>query len=230
MAEDHQRQRRLLRKVRRGHPKLDRDEEDEGVSFKSIQKLTGKLAQKVRDYKDKDGEITSKDSKYVINSILSALIDDLDDEDKDDIISKFDESDEYGEEGAGELDLSSEEDDFSDIGGDSNMGETPPPPPSNEPPVVESTVDKLIKSYFKIGEEEKPILEEKKKKEFLKKKIQEIETKKEIRNLSESVKQMSKALKIFESNAKFIGKTNMENLVFVKNGKQIKVTPFGQVI
>jgi hypothetical protein len=104
------------------------------------------------------------------------------------------------------------------------------PPPSNEPPMVESKVDKLIKSYFKITEEEKPILEEKKKKEFLKKKIQYIETKNEIRNLSESVKQMSKALNLFESDAKFIGKTNKENLVFVKNGKQIRVTPIGKII
>ena len=206
------------------------DEEPQGpTGLKSIQKLTGRLSQKLRSFEKEKG-LDSQDIKYVLNSIISALeLENLDEDDKDDIISKFDGSDEYGEEGAGELDLSSEEDDFSDIGSASDMGETPPPP-SNEPPMVESKVDNLIKSYFKITEEEKPILEEKKKKEFLKKKIQDIETKNEIRNLSESVKQMSKALNLFESNAKFIGKTNKENLVFVKNGKQIKVTPFGQVI
>jgi uncharacterized membrane protein len=96
--------------------------------------------------------------------------------------------------------------------------------------MMESKVDKLIKSYFKVNDDEKSILEEKRKKDFLKKKIQDIETKKEIRNLSESVKQMSQSLKIFESDAKFVGKTNKENLVFVKNGKQIKVTPFGTII
>ena len=206
------------------------DEEPQGpTGLKSIQKLTGRLSQKLRSFEKEKG-LDSQDIKYVLNSIISALdLENLDEDDKDDIISKFDGSDEYGEEGAGELDLSSEEDDFSDIGSAGDMGETPPPP-SNEPPMVESKVDNLIKSYFKITEEEKPILEEKKKKEFLKKKIQDIETKNEIRNLSESVKQMSKALNLFESNAKFIGKTNKENLVFVKNGKQIRVTPIGKII
>ena len=41
---------------------------------------------------------------------------------------------------------------------------------------------------------------------------------------------MSKALNLFEGDAKFIGKTNKENLVFVKNGKQIRVTPIGKII
>ena len=206
------------------------DEEPQGpTGLKSIQKLTGRLSQKLRSFEKEKG-LDSQDIKYVLNSIISALeLENLDEDDKDDIISKFDGSDEYGEEGAGELDLSSEEmpdDDFG-IGSSDEMST---PPPSNEPPMVESKVDKLIKSYFKITEEEKPILEEKKKKEFLKKKIQDIETKNEIRNLSESVKQMSKALNLFEGDAKFIGKTNKENLVFVKNGKQIRVTPIGKII
>jgi hypothetical protein len=206
------------------------DEEPQGpTGLKSIQKLTGRLSQKLRSFEKEKG-LDSQDIKYVLNSIISALeLENLDEDDKDDIISKFDGSDEYGEEGAGELDLSSEEmpdDDFG-IGSSDEMST---PPPSNEPPMVESKVDKLIKSYFKITEEEKPILEEKKKKEFLKKKIQYIETKNEIRNLSESVKQMSKSLNLFESDAKFIGKTNKENLVFVKNGKQIRVTPIGKII
>jgi hypothetical protein len=205
------------------------DEEPQGPSgLKSIQKLTGRLSQKIRSFEKEKG-MDSQDIKYVLNSIISALeLENLDEDDKDDIISKFDESDEYGEEGAGELDLSSEEmpEDNLDMGNDEEL----PTPPSNEPPMMESKVDKLIKSYFKVNDDEKSILEEKRKKDFLKKKIQDIETKKEIRNLSESVKQMSQSLKIFESDAKFVGKTNKENLVFVKNGKQIKVTPFGTII
>jgi hypothetical protein len=31
-------------------------------------------------------------------------------------------------------------------------------------------------------------------------------------------------------NVKFLGKTNLENLVFSVNGKQVKVTPRGRVI
>ena len=45
--------------------------EDE-VTFKIIQKLTGKLAQKIRTYTGQE-EMSSNDTKYVINSILSAL-------------------------------------------------------------------------------------------------------------------------------------------------------------
>jgi hypothetical protein len=32
------------------------------------------------------------------------------------------------------------------------------------------------------------------------------------------------------NDAKFVGKTNKENLIFIVNGKQVKVTPRGQVI
>jgi len=126
------------------------DEEPQGpTGLKSIQKLTGRLSQKLRSFEKEKG-LDSQDIKYVLNSIISALeLENLDEDDKDDIISKFDGSDEYGEEGAGELDLSSEEmpdDDFG-IGSSDEMST---PPPSNEPPMVESKVDKLIKSYFKI--------------------------------------------------------------------------------
>jgi hypothetical protein len=35
---------------------------------------------------------------------------------------------------------------------------------------------------------------------------------------------------MLNENAKFIGRTNQENLIFVKNGKQYRVTPRGRVI
>jgi hypothetical protein len=40
------------------------------------------------------------------------------------------------------------------------------------------------------------------------------------------------AKKIFSenSNIKFVGKTNKENLLFVSNGKKIRVTPRGRII
>jgi hypothetical protein len=61
------------------------------VSFKTIQKLTGKLGQKLRTLNSKDeSKMSSKDIKYVINSILSALdLENLSDEDKEDIMNKF---------------------------------------------------------------------------------------------------------------------------------------------
>ena len=77
-------------------PSADAEEE---VDFKVIQKLTGKLGQKIRTMNESVG-MTSEDVKYVINSILSALdLSKLDEEDKEDIMAKFEEDSDYGMEG-----------------------------------------------------------------------------------------------------------------------------------
>ena len=85
------------------------EEEMEGV-MKSIQKLTGKLGQKLRDGEE---ELESEDVKYVINSVLSALdLNKLEVDDKEDIVSRFeDEESEYGDEEleVGDVDLESDE-------------------------------------------------------------------------------------------------------------------------
>ena len=86
--------------------------EEEKVTLKVIQKATGKLAQKIRAFggEDDDEPLSSKDMKYVINSILSALdLDSMDEEDKEDIMDKIEgvEEDEFGgsdEEGMGDED------------------------------------------------------------------------------------------------------------------------------
>ena len=86
--------------------------EEEKVTLKVIQKATGKLAQKIRAFggEDDDEPLSSKDMKYVINSILSALdLDSMDEEDKEDIMDKIEgvEEDEFGgsdEEGLGDED------------------------------------------------------------------------------------------------------------------------------
>lgn len=68
------------------------DEDNEPISIKVIQKLTGKLAQKLRAYDEANQEepMSSKDIKYVVNSILSAIdVEALDEEDKDDILGKL---------------------------------------------------------------------------------------------------------------------------------------------
>ena len=63
---------------------------------KKIQKLTGKIGQMLRDSEDVDPKL----EKYVINSIISALhLDEMDESDKEDIISKFEgeeEEDSFG--------------------------------------------------------------------------------------------------------------------------------------
>jgi len=90
------------------------EDHDENISFKTIQKITGKLSQKLRDYSS-DNEMSSKDIKYVVNSVLSALdLSNLDEDDLDDIMSKFDMTPDEDYEND-EFDFSGEE---SDYGGD----------------------------------------------------------------------------------------------------------------
>jgi hypothetical protein len=64
------------------------DVDDDGdTPIKSIQKLTGKLSQKLREATE---ELSVEDIKYTINSILSAIdFNKLTDEDKTDIINKI---------------------------------------------------------------------------------------------------------------------------------------------
>ena len=84
-------------------------EEEENFT-KSIQKLTGKLGQKLRDVPETelDGDLV----KYVLNSIISAVdLDVLSEEDIEDIINKIEgeEGVDYTEEGEFDVDLSGEE-------------------------------------------------------------------------------------------------------------------------
>jgi hypothetical protein len=221
--------------------------EEGDVTFKSIQKLTGKLAQKIRDLQSQEEEITSKDAKYVVNSILSALSDNLEDDDKDDIISKL--------EGEEEEDMGMEDTmDMEDT--EMESPEIPQEEPSDEMPqeqteevsgeeleelfmsevmgkiFSESKVDDIISKYFVINENEKKFQSEKKKQKelFLEQKIKT--DKNQIVRLSESIKQEKVAVDIINSfpEMKLIGKTNKGNLVFEHNNKQLKVSPKGELL
>ena len=90
-----------------GEPEAEDDGEE--VTFKMIQKLTGKLGQKVRVLNDTVG-MTSEDVKYVLNSIVSALdLSKLSEEDKEDIITRIEEYEETPDMG-GEMDVEGEMD------------------------------------------------------------------------------------------------------------------------
>ena len=73
--------------------------------MKLIQKLTGKLGQKIRDIQD---ELESDDIKYILNSVISAVnLDKLDADDKEEILGSFEDDEEgLGDEG----DFGNEED------------------------------------------------------------------------------------------------------------------------
>ena len=72
------------------------DKGDEQVTFKTIQKLTGRLTQKIRTIENEKG-LTSEEIKYVLNMVISSI--DLNNLDGDDIVSKLDSGDEMDEMG-----------------------------------------------------------------------------------------------------------------------------------
>ena len=83
------------------------DKKDKGVGeFKRIQILVGKLAQKIRQYEE-EKDLSAKDVKYIINSILSSLdVEVLDEDDIEQIIAKLEgEEEDEDEETSGEEEI-----------------------------------------------------------------------------------------------------------------------------
>ena len=214
---------------------------EEKVTFKSIQKLTGKLTQKIRTLDNEEG-MTSENIKYVINMVLSSLdLKNLSEEDKEDIMGKFEEAEEReeGSEFGGEEEMTA---DFEGPEGDVEMSaEVPVESEMKETPSYgaimdhifgESKVDKVISKYFEVTKKE--ILENREKN--AQKQIQKIsEVKrqmKEVVKLTETIEQELASKKFLEENrnAKVVGLTNKKNLVFENKGKQVKISPEGLLV
>ena len=219
-------------------------EGDEGpVTLKQVQKLTGKLGQKLRAYASEQ-EMTSEDVKYVLNSILSAVdLNLLDETDKEDILSRF-EGEEGGEDGSSydEIGMEPTEPDTSDLDMGGEITAEPEVGEGNsynskinaimDGMFTESKVDKILSKYFVETPEEKELNESKKVQTYIKKKINKVSVMEEVKNLSETIEQELTSEFILRENesAKFIGKTNLKNLVFENEGKQIKVSPKGEIL
>ena len=232
---------------------MDDDSEKKGeeISFKTIQKLTGRLTQKIRKYTEED-EMSSDDTKYIINSILSSLdLDVLDDDDVDQIIDRL-EGDETEESNYGEDEEFSMDDEMMDT----DMDVTPEPPIAPEPTSElgedfdeyprhgsmlnrhkhlthgtfgESKVDQIISNYFKIDEKETLIKEEETRKKLL---LNQAKNKKYVKQLSESVVQERAAFKLIENypNSKIVGKSKTGNLIFKNKDKKFYITSNGKFI
>ena len=238
----------------------DEEQDDEPVTLKTIQKLTGKLAQKLRVFSsDEENEMTSNDIKYVINSVLSALdLNKLEEEDKEQIMSKF-EGEEEGMEG------------MDDMGGEDEMSAEPPASPEGE--MAEGFMDDddeslspedgedFVKGLFDMDESEDmddmddmdsprrmrgarkikhhgmkdheaSRMEEKKKKQLIESNKNN-KTIQRIKSLSESVAQEISSTKLVAKypKSRLIGKSKeTSNLVFEVNNKTLKITPKGSII
>jgi len=227
---------------------VDNEEGDneEHVTFKSIQKLTGKLTQKIRTLDNQEG-MTSEDIKYVINMVISALdLKSLSDEDKEDIMSKFEEdSENMSDEDMGNEDMGMEDMGMEDMGGEEA------PEGGEEMPVEsemdeedygngaifdsifgESKVDKVISKYFEVSKKEIREQKEKNVQQTLKKKSEFKKIMESVVKMTETIEQELAAKKFLQENldSKFIGITNKKNLVFENKGGQVKISPNGELL
>jgi len=221
--------------------KMSKFGDEEQVTFKTIQKLTGKLTQKIRTLDSEEG-MTSEDMKYVINMVLSALdLKNLSSEDKEDIMAKFEDieadkdMDEPTDEMPDDEDMTSDKE-VEDIQMDMDVPVEPEVEEGHgailDSIFKESKVDKVLSKYFEVSKKE--ILESKKRLQEKKaiKKIQ-LETKMDsVIKMSETFEQELASQKFLEENHSYqlVGKTNKKNLVFENSENQVKITPEGMVI
>jgi len=215
---------------------------EEQVTFKTIQKLTGKLTQKIRTLDTEEG-MTSENVKYVINMVLSALdLTSLSEEDKEDIMSKFeeDETEDFGQEddmgGEDMTDDSEVEDIQADMDVPVEGYEMEEEDYGNgaifDSIFGESKVDKVISKYFEISKKEIRESKEKQIQETAKKKTMVNQIMESVVKMTETIEQELAAKKFVKENlnSKFVGITNKKNLVFETKTGQVRITPNGDLI
>jgi len=203
---------------------MEPEGKDEAVTFKTIQKLTGKLTQKIRVLDSEEG-MTSEDIKYVINMVLSSVdLGSLSEEDKENILSKFDtESEGMGDEEVGGEDMGDEEGEVEDTDFDLEMPSEPEMGENANGAIFdsifrESKVDKVISKYFEKSKKEIDENYQKKMSSVIK--------------LTETIEQELASKKFLKENVNFnfVGKTNKKNLIFENKNRQVKISPKGLVL
>jgi hypothetical protein len=204
-------------------PEMEPPKEEE-VTMKSIQKLTGKLAQKIRAFaSNEENEMTSNDIKYVVNSILSAFdLSMLDEEDREEIMSKFEpEEDMDGE------------DEMAPEGEDMGTGEAPEMPAPEAGGLTEPPTGEMAEYYpphrrgarfnkpMEMGERIERMYSESKVDKVLDGYFGQI---------NEQQKIIAKKLKEKYPKAKFYGKSVTNNLIYEMNDKKIFIKPNGKIV
>jgi hypothetical protein len=199
--------------------------------------------------------------KYVLNSIISSLnVDDLEEEDKEEIMSRFEPSEDL--EG---MDMEAED----DFGSEETSAEPVEPAPASpegemeenvefndrfsrlsnrysdmsdtdkhfrskimDSIFTESKVDKVLSKYFVVSDIEKEVQENKKKikEEFYNNRKKGILN--EIKKYSLTKKQLRISEEFIETlpMITFVGRTNKGNLVFEHKNNQVKISPEGRIL
>lgn len=121
--------------------------EEGPVTFRTLQKIVGKLTQKTRMYENEEG-LTSEEIKYILNMVISALdLNKLEAEDREDVLSRFEASEEMVE-----PEMGAELEQPMDM--EAPEGEEMPPQEPMEGFYMESKIDKIISSYFEPSKTE----------------------------------------------------------------------------
>jgi len=207
-------------------------EEDMEGFMKPIQKLTGKLGQKLRDVEE---ELGSADIKYVLNSIISAVdLDNLDNEDKEDVLDRFeDDESTYGDEEVEDIDMGDEDmemgDEELDMDVDVEMGDDEIE--DEEELAMESLknrVSNLLESYI---EKKKVVKKNINPKDYIKNTLNQIESKKKIKEHYKTIDQEISTKKFLKENKEFrFAGSNKSNIVLKSNKKQVLINKKGVVI
>jgi hypothetical protein len=223
---------------------IDEPAGDEGdtITFKTIQKLTGKLTQKIRTLDSEEG-MTSEDIKYVINMVLSSLdLKSLSEEDKEDIMSKFeeDETEDFGQEDDMGGEDMTDDTEVEDIQADMDV-----PVEGYEMEEMgygngaifdsifgESKVDKVISKYFEVSKKEIRESKEKQIQEVSKKRAVVNQIMESVVKMTTTIEQELAAKKFLQENinSKFVGVTNKKNLVFETKSGQVRITTNGEIL
>jgi len=233
--------------------------DEEPATFKTIQKLTGKLAQKIRTLsQDEENPMSSKDIKYVINSVLSAFdLNNLEEEDRDEIMMKFEGEEEgmgsEGEMGGEEIEPESPEapqpetggemaemfDEVLDYGDFETPKRTKPKQLKNRgmSDYEAAKVEEMIEGLFTESKVDKILTKyfnientEKVLTEQKRKSREELVWKLGV--ISENVEQEVISRKLIKKykEAKLVGKDNNKNLVFEINDTKVRVSPKGRIL
>jgi len=216
--------------VEMGDDEGEEEVEMEGF-MKPIQKLTGKLGQKLRDVEE---ELGSADIKYVLNSVISAVeLDNLDEEDRDDILDRFEEDEtSYGdEEGGDDIDMGDEELDIDLEGGDEDIEDAEGVEDvelEDEELAMESLknrVGNILESYIQKRETNTP-------QNYLKNRLNVVKDRKNLKVQYETVEQEMGTEKLLKENKefKFAGKTKHNNIILKSATRKILVNQNGSVI
>ena len=207
-------------------------EEDMEGFMKSIQKLTGKLGQKLRDVEE---EMGSSDIKYVLNSVISAVdLNNLDDEDKEDVLDRFEEDEtSYGDEeemdvdmdidmegSEDDMDMGDEEMDMEDDMGDEEMAME----------ALKKRVGNLLESYItKKNKKEKTKSIDPK--TYLKSRLSNIVKENKLINKADTIEQELSVKKVIKENKNINLKNKTKNgdIILESSEKKVVVKKDGSI-